>query len=96
MDSIVEGKIKLYLQQALHYDQHEAGTILHCMRNLARHGGFDLDEKFGQVGMAAGPEGGVASAIVDRALIGGKPECTDFQIRQQIGTWLRTTSTTAE
>jgi hypothetical protein len=96
MNSIVEGKVRLYLQQVLGYDQVQAGTILHCMRNLGRCAGFDVDARLGQAGMAAGPEGRIASAIIDRALIGGKPESTDYQIRTQIETWLRTTAPTAE
>lgn len=90
MDSIVEGKVKMYLTNWLKYDVYDCGTIFECMRALAVKTGAELDERFGYAGMAAGPEGRIASAIVDRALIGGRNEASDYSIRKQIDEWLRT------
>lgn len=90
MNSIVEAEIQSYLRNVLYYDPYEAATIVHCMRDLARTAGHELDERFRHANMGAGPEGRVASSITDRALGGAGTETSMYAIRQQIGQWLRT------
>jgi len=89
MDSVVEAKVKVFLQNWLHYKPHDCGTIVECIRSLARVAGYDLDEEFGDAGLAAGPEAEVASGIVARALGSGGAAVTDHQIRNEINGWLR-------
>lgn len=91
MNSLVEAEIRNYLTGEMHYDPYQAGTIVFCMRALARAGGYDLDEHFAQASLGAGPEARVASTIVERALGGGGCETSMYTIRRQIEDWLRTT-----
>lgn len=91
MNSIVEGKIRDYLVNDLHYRSYASSTILTAMRPLAAVTGHDLDECFAQAGLGAGPEARIASGIVDRALGGGGCETSEYAMRTQIADWLRRT-----
>lgn len=90
MNSITEARVLDLLRNHYHYDPYECGTIIQCMRNLARAGGNALDERFQYSGLGSGPEARVAAGIVDRALMGGGSETSDYEVRQEISHWLRT------
>ena len=92
MSALVETRVRDYLKQTMHYDPNEAGTITYVIRQLARVAGYEVDERFARASLTAGPEGRVASAIVDRALGGGGCETSMYTIRHQADHWLRTTS----
>jgi len=89
MDSIVEEKIKDFLQHELHYRAYDCGTIVECINRLAQMAGHDLDERFAQAGLGAGPEARIAAGIVDRALGGGGCETSDHAMRAEINRWVR-------
>jgi hypothetical protein len=89
MDSIVEARIKDFLQYDLHYRAYDCGTIVECMNDLARMAGYDLDDQFARAGLGAGPEARIAAGIVDRALGGGGCETSDYAIRTEINRWVR-------
>jgi hypothetical protein len=89
MDSIVEAKVKNYLIRRWHYNPHDCGTIVECMTALARVGGGTLDDHFALAGLGAGPEARIASGIVDRALLGGGCQTSEYEIRAQINEWIR-------
>jgi len=89
MNSIVEAKIRDFLQYDLHCRWDDCGTIIEHLTELARMAGHDLDENFARAGLGAGPEARVASAIVDRALGGGGCETPEYAIRTEIGRWVR-------
>lgn len=91
MNSIVETKIRDHLKSWLHYQPTQINAILHCMRNLARTAGHELDERFANCGLGAGPECNVASALVDRALMGGGTSLSDHEIRAHCEKWIRET-----
>jgi hypothetical protein len=59
------------------------------MRDLARAAGHELDAHFAESGLGAGPECRIAAAIVDRALLGGGTEASDYAIKKEIDAWLR-------
>ncbi len=88
MNAIVEAEIWGYLTGRLHYDHYDCGTILECMRSLARMAGHDLDDRFAHAGLGAGPEARVAAGIVDLSLGGGGCETSNYTIRAQIRDWL--------
>jgi hypothetical protein len=88
MNSLVEARVDTYLQSWLHYHPYDCGTILECMRSLARVAGHEVDEDFRFAGLGAGPEARVASGITDLALGGGGCETSDYAIRAQIRDWL--------
>lgn len=94
MNSIVEAKVRGYLQDRLRYDPYECGAIVKNMRSLARTAGHDLDERFARSGLGSGPEGRVAAGIVELALGGGGSETSGYTIRKEIARWLRTTPQT--
>ncbi len=89
MSSIVEAKVADFLQNWLRYDPNDSGTVLEQIRALARVSGFELDERFARAGMAAGPEGRVASRIVGRALRRRGNGTTEYAMRKEIDAWLR-------
>ena len=89
MDSLVEAKVKDFLWNWLHYNPYDLGTIVECMRHQARVAGTDLEEDFRFAGLGAGPEGRIAAGIVDRALLGGGCETSDYAIRMQLEEWVR-------
>lgn len=93
MDSLAEARVKRYLVTRYKRDPHETGAIFFNIRHLARVSGHEVDHRFAHAGMAAGgPEGRVASSIVDRALGGGGGSPTsDYQAKQVIDQWVRTT-----
>ena len=88
MNSLAEAKIKEYLVDRLHYDPYDCGTIVECMLNLARLTGHGLDDRFRHAGLGAGPEARIAACLVDRALLGGGCETTEYALRQHIDDWL--------
>jgi hypothetical protein len=90
MDSLVETRVLDYLRTVLHVAHHKAATVLDCIRDLARVRGFEVDERFAELGTGgtAGPEAQIAAAIVDRALGGGGKETSDYAVRKQIEEWL--------
>jgi len=92
MNSIVETKVRDYLRQTMHYDPYQAGTITGVIRQLARSTGHEVDDRFAKASLSAGPEGRIASAIVNRALGGGGCETSMYTIRSEADRWLRTTS----
>ena len=71
MNSIVEARVRGYLQYGLQYDPYDCGTIIRNMVDLARAAGHELDDRFAFAGLGAGPENRVASGIVNLALGGG-------------------------
>jgi hypothetical protein len=91
MSANVEGRIKSYLVNELHYPVEDCGTILECMRRQARVAGHELDERFAAAGLGAGPEALAAARIVDRALCGGGTgsETPEFAIKKQVDAWIR-------
>jgi len=89
MNSLAEAKVRDYLVNFYHYDPYECGTVLECMRDLARVAGHELDERFRHLGLAAGPEASIAAAIVDRALGGPGSDTSEYTIRAQIDNWIR-------
>ena len=96
MDSIVEAKVKLYLTQHLHYQPHESGQVLNQMRSAARAAGYELDTRFGNSGMAVGPEGRCAANIVNSALVGsGGDPVSEREQRAKIDEWIRTSGPNA-
>ena len=90
MDSVVETRVLGYCRNDLGYDVWPCQTILKCVRDLARASGYDLNEKFARAGLGAGPEGRIASAIVERALGGSSPDTPEYTIRMHVRDWLRT------
>lgn len=90
MDSILEEKVADYLINDLHVSHYDCGTVIEKIRSLAQMAGHDLDERFAQASLGAGPEARVASAIVDHALLGGGAETPEYTIKKEIGHWLRT------
>ncbi len=89
MNSILEAKVKSYLISHWHYNPYDCGTIVEQMNALAIAGGNALDDPFAFVGLAAGCEARIASAIVDRALLGGGAGTSEYEIRAQVNEWLR-------
>ncbi len=88
MNSIVEAQVKAYCRHGLGYNPYQCNTILECVRHLAQSAGYDLDERFARAGLGSGPEGRVASAIVDRAMGGSSPDTPEHTIRQHTYQWL--------
>lgn len=90
MNAIVEAKVKDLLKLKYYVNPYDCGTIVDRMNMLARAAGYDLDERFARAGMGAGPEGRVASTIVDMATLGGGGETPEYTIRQTLNMWIRT------
>jgi hypothetical protein len=62
------------------------------MRTVAQMAGHDLDERFAEAGLGAGPEAAAASAIVKRALeMGGGGPATEQIVKQTVRQWVRVT-----
>ena len=92
MDSTVEERVVLYLQDRFHYKPDQCGAILPRVRGLARVAGYVLDARFGTAGLAAGPDARVAAGIVNRALGGGGGSVvSDSMMKSTLDSWLRTT-----
>ena len=89
MDSIAEGKLSDLLRNWLHYNPYDCGTILEQMTAVARSAGFDLDTRFAEAGLGAGPEAHIASRLLARALLAGGDEVSEYAIRKEISKWLR-------
>jgi len=89
MDSIAQAKVHDMLQNWMHYNPYDCGTILEQMHAVARSAGYALDERFAEAGLAAGPEAHIASRILARALLENGDEVSDYSIRKEINKWLR-------
>ena len=91
MDSLAEQRIRGYLRNRLRYDPYDCGAVLFHIRQLARTAGYCLDERFGHAGLSAGPEGSIASSIVDQALGGGSGATSRYAMKAMIDRWIQTT-----
>jgi hypothetical protein len=91
MNSIDEARVRGYLYYRLNYDPYQVGAIVYNMTELARAAGHELDHRFADAGLGAGPECRVASGIINLALGGGGCETSMYAIRQEINKWLLTT-----
>ncbi len=89
MNAIVEAKVADFLRNWLRCNPYDCGTILECIRHAARVAGYDVDDRFRFANLGSGPEGRIASGIVDRALLGGGCESSDYAMRAQIDAWIR-------
>jgi len=89
MNAIVEGKVKGFLQNWLHYNPTQCNTITRCIRDLARPAGYDLDDRFAGAGLGAGPEPCIASTLVEKAIGRGGCSISDYEIRMHCEKWLR-------
>lgn len=92
MNFIVETKVRDYLRRQMHFNPIQAGTVTYVIRQHARASGYEVDERFAEAGLGAGPEARVGAAIVDRALGRGGCETSMYTIRLHTERWLRTTS----
>ena len=92
MNSLVQARVREYLQTRLKCDPFNCGAILFNMRHAARVAGFELDPRFAHAGLSAGPDARVASGIVDRALGGGGGGVvSDHIMRSTLDRWVETT-----
>ena len=92
MNSLVEERVKGFLQNKLRCNPYDCGAILFKIRTAARVAGHDLDRNFGFAGLSAGPDANVGSYIVDRALGGGAGSAVDeYVLKQTLERWVRTT-----
>jgi hypothetical protein len=92
MNSIDEAKVRTYLEYGLRYDPYQTGTVLYNMTSLARAAGHEIDRRFANAGLGAGPECRVASGIASLALGGSGCGASIYAIRKEIARWLETTS----
>ena len=91
MDSVADGKVTGYLRNKWHYRPFDCERALNRIRELSRVAGYGLDARFGQAGLAAGPDASVAAGIVNRALGGGGGSVvSDFIMKSTLDRWLRT------
>lgn len=92
MNSLVQDRVRQYLQTRLQYDPFSCGAILFNMRHAAQVAGFELDHRFAHAGLSAGPDARVASGIVDRALGGGGGGVvSDPIMKSTLDRWVQTT-----
>lgn len=91
MESNVEAKVKALLQNWFHLKDHDCGTVVDLVMAHARVAGFDLDRRFAEAGLGAGPESRVASRLVGRSLLAMGDETSDYEIRKTLESWLRLT-----
>jgi hypothetical protein len=89
MDGIVEAKVKGYLRNHLNVPAYNCGAIVTKIRALAKVSGHAMDDRFAGSGLGSGPEGRVASAIVERALGGGGSATAEKDIRIALERWVR-------
>ncbi len=92
MNSLVEARVRSYLTTRLKYSFYECGAILFRMNNCARMAGFDLDSRFADAGLGAGPDARLASSIVNRAMGRAGDGAAEGSIRAQIARWLQSTN----
>lgn len=90
MNSLVEAKVYDYLRIWLRLNPNDCGTVVQQMRAQAMAAGHELDARFAASGLGVGPEARTAASIVERALLGGGCETSDYTIRNEIQKWLRT------
>ena len=92
MNSVVQAKIRRYLQERLGCRPTDCGAVMFNMCNAAQMAGHDLNERFAEAGLGAGPDAAVASGIVKRAIgSGGGSPVTDEIIKTTVRRWIRTT-----
>lgn len=89
MNTLLEAKLDSLLSQKYRCNPNDARTVLDCIQHQARVAGFELDVNYRFAGLGAGPEGRVASSLVDQALLGGGCESSEYAVRQQIRDWIR-------
>jgi len=89
MDSLVQAKVTAFLRNRFQIDPVECTTVLRKIRELARAAGYGLDAQFAGAGLGSGPEGRVASSIVERALGGGGSATSEKDIRLTLERWIR-------
>jgi hypothetical protein len=90
MNAIVLARLRTYLGHVLHYQPEECNAIISKVRSLALMSGHDIDFRFANAGLGAGPEARVASRLITYALVGSHgTETTEYEIRRQIDRWLR-------
>lgn len=91
MNSTLVGRIKTLLRSELHYDPYQSNAVIGKMAALARMSGHELDTRFAEAGLGAGPEARVASRLVTYALVGTRgTETSAYEMRKTIDQWLRT------
>lgn len=89
MNAVVLARLKTYLGHYLHYQPYEANAIVSKVRALARTAGHDIDFRFANAGLGAGPEGRLASRLITYSLVGSHgTETTEYEVRKQIHLWL--------
>jgi len=89
MDSLVQAKVAAFLRNRFQIDPVDCTAVLKKMRELARAAGHGLDTQFAASGLGSGPEGRVASSIVERALGGGGSATAEKDIRLTLERWIR-------
>lgn len=89
MDSIVEARLKMYLRDKYHCTPLQAANVVEHVRELALVAGYDLDERFAEAGLGAGPEARIASRLVEHAIGNGGSETSEWEVAQEIARWLR-------
>lgn len=89
MNSMLVGRIKTFLGRELHYDPYQCNAVIGKMAALARMAGYELDTRFAQAGLGAGPEARVASRLITYSLAGSRgTETSEYEIRRTIQRWL--------
>lgn len=93
MEPLVEEYVRMFLRTTFHLDLAQVNVVLERMSEAARVGGYDLDDRFAEAGLGAGPEARVAAAIVARSLVGGGggDPVDEAEMHDTISRWLRST-----
>jgi hypothetical protein len=90
MQSSADARIERYLTDRLRFRWSDTGSIMERMRTLARVAGFDLDDRFAEAGLAAGPEARVAAGIVKCALGGNGASVSQMEMQRWGSRWVQT------
>jgi len=92
MEPLVEEYVRMFLRTVFHLEPSQIKAVLERMTSAARVGGFDLDERFAEAGLSAGPEARVAAGIVAQSLVGvgGGGPVDEAEMHDTISRWLRT------
>ena len=90
MNATVAARVKTFLGQGLKYDPSQCNAIMGKITSLARLAGYDLDYRFAQAGLGAGPEARLASRLITYSVVGSRgTETTEYEIRRAVENWLR-------
>lgn len=89
MCNIAETKVESFLRNRLQFQPHECRVAVGKVRALARAAGHDVDHTFAHAGLGSGPEGRLASSLVQRALGGGGSAVTEQELKTVVQRWLR-------